>query len=134
MPRELIQIPGDPAVWRRHTHAPAPGTALGAADAISDGQGREFAFGPEHDPFSMFVVRRGDALFGYVNSCPHFRLRLNYRRDQFTTRDGEIMCSMHFALFRIDDGMCTDGACEGRALDPVPVEVTADGTLRIAPT
>jgi nitrite reductase/ring-hydroxylating ferredoxin subunit len=126
------QAAGDPTVWRRHRHAPPPGTELGGAAAIADGQGREFCFGPEHDAFRMFVVRRGDAVFGYVNVCPHFSLRLNYRPDQFTTRDGEILCSMHFALFRFDDGVCIDGACPGRALDPVPVEITPGGMLRIA--
>jgi nitrite reductase/ring-hydroxylating ferredoxin subunit len=113
--------PGNPATWRRHPHAPAPGTELGPANAIPDGQGREFAFGPDHDRFRMFVVRSGSDLFGYLNVCPHFSLPLNYRPDQFTTRDGEILCSMHF-----------DGACPGRALDPIPVEVAPDGTLRIA--
>lgn len=89
-------------------------------------------FGPDHDRFRMFVVRRGADVFGYLNVCPHFSLRLNYRADQFTTREGEILCSMHFALFRMDDGVCIDGACPGRALDPVPVEVMQDGMLRIA--
>lgn len=123
---------GNPDAWRRHPHAPAPGTELGPASAIPDGQGKEFRFGPDHDLFRMFVVRRGDELHGYLNVCPHFSLPLNYRPDQFTTRDGEILCSMHFALFRMTDGVCIDGACPGRALDPVPVEVTPHGTLRIA--
>ena len=132
MPYEVTEVPGDPTVWSRHAHAPAAGTALMSLDAIPDGQGREVAFGPEHDELSMFIVRRGAAVFGYVNVCPHFSLKLNYKRDQFTTRDGgEIMCSMHYALFRIDDGMCIEGACEGRALDPVPLEITAEGVIRI---
>jgi len=124
--------PGDPTAWRRHPHAPSPGTELGPAGAIPDGQGREFAFGPEPDAFRMFVVRRGGEVFGYLNVCPHFSLRLNHRPDQFTTRDGEILCSMHFALFRMEDGVCIEGACPGRALDPVPVEVMPGGALRIA--
>jgi nitrite reductase/ring-hydroxylating ferredoxin subunit len=124
--------PADPTAWRRHPHAPATGTELGAMDVIPDGQGREYVFGPDHDLFRMFVVRRGAEVFGYLNICPHFSLRLNYRANQFTTRDGEILCSMHFALFRFDDGVCIEGACPGRSLDPVPVEVTPDGTLRIA--
>jgi nitrite reductase/ring-hydroxylating ferredoxin subunit len=122
----------DPTAWRRHPHAPPPGTTLGPVDAIPDGQGHEYTFGPDHDAFRMFVVRRGADVFGYLNVCPHFSLRLNYRPDQFTTRDGEILCSMHFALFRFDDGLCIAGACPGRSLDPVGVEVTPDGTLRIA--
>ncbi len=124
--------PADPTAWLRVPHAPAPGTELGPIDAIADGGGREYRFGPEHDAFRMFVVRRGIEVFGYLNICPHFSLRLNHRGDQFTTRDGEIMCSMHFALFRFDDGACVEGACPGRSLDPVPLEVTPAGTLRIA--
>ena len=123
----------DALAWRSHSHAPSPGTELGPVDTIPDGQGREYIFGPDHDAFRMFVVRRGEAVFGYLNVCPHFSLRLNYRPDQFTTRDGEILCSMHFALFRFDDGLCIGGACPGRSLAPVPVEVAPDGTLRIAP-
>jgi len=124
----------DPTAWRRHPHAPSSGTALGPAAAIPDGQGREYVFGPEADAFRMFVVRRGRDVFGYLNVCPHFSLRLNYRPDQFTTPGGDILCSMHFALFRLDDGLCIAGACPGRSLDPVRVEVTPDGTLRIAMT
>jgi nitrite reductase/ring-hydroxylating ferredoxin subunit len=123
---------GDPSAWRRHPHAPAAGTKLCAVDAIPDGQGRELTFGPDHDRFRMFVVRSGGDVYAYLNVCPHFSLPLNYRPDQFTTRDGEILCSMHFALFRASDGVCIDGACPGRALDPVPIEVAPDGTLRIA--
>jgi nitrite reductase/ring-hydroxylating ferredoxin subunit len=128
----MTSTPADPLAWCRHPHAPSPGTELGPADAIPDGKGHEYVFGPEHDAFRMFVVRRGGDVFGYLNVCPHFSLRLNYRANQFTTRDGEILCSMHFALFRVEDGVCIDGACPGRSLDPVPVEVTAGGALRIA--
>src|SRR5262249_5072168 len=88
---------------------------------------------PAHDPFRMFVIRRRPAVFAYLNRCPHFSFPLNVRPDQFTTRDGDILCSMHFALFRATDGVCIDGACPGRALDPIPVELTPTGTLRIAP-
>ena len=124
--------PADPLAWRRHPHAPSPGTELGPVDAIPDGQGHEYVFGPEHVAFRMFVVRRGPDVHGYLNICPHFSLRLNHRANQFTTRDGEIMCSMHFALFRMDDGVCVAGACPGRSLAPVPVEITLTGALRIA--
>ena len=125
-------IRADPTAGRRRPGAPPPGTELGPAGAIPDGQAREYIFGPAHEPFRMFVVRRGPDVFGYLNVCPHFSLPLNYRPHQFTTRDGDILCSMHFALFRVTDGVCIDGACPGRALDPIPVEVTAAGTLRIA--
>jgi hypothetical protein len=68
VPRAILVTPGDPTLWAKHSHAPAPGTVLGSFDAIPDGQGREFTFGPDHDAFSMFVVRRGSAAFA-TSTC-----------------------------------------------------------------
>jgi nitrite reductase/ring-hydroxylating ferredoxin subunit len=39
---------------------------------------------------------------------------------------------MHFAEFRIEDGLCVAGACTGLYLDPVPVHVQ-DGQILIGP-
>lgn len=111
-------------LWRRRPYAPDPGAVLGPLEDIVDGKAREFTFGVGIASFRMFVVRQGDCVFGYVNQCPHYSLPLNHRPDQFLTRAGDkIMCTQHLALFRIGDGACLDGACEGRSLDPVPVEV-----------
>ena len=119
--------------WQLRKHAPAPGTRLCKLSDIDDGTGREFTFGPDKDAFRMFVVRRGEAAYGYLNICPHFSLPLNYRPGQFTTADGDlIMCSMHLALFRFEDGLCIEGACPGRSLDPVPI-VIDEGQVSIDP-
>jgi nitrite reductase/ring-hydroxylating ferredoxin subunit len=105
---------------------------LGPLEAIEDGRAKEFTFGVGIAQFRMFVVRRGEAVYGYVNQCPHYSLPLNHHPDKFLTRAGDkIMCTQHLALFRIEDGACLDGACEGRALDPVPVEVR-DGQITIS--
>ncbi len=118
--------------WRCRPGAPASGTILGPLGAILDGQGREFAFGGGKAPFRMFVVRQGERAWGYVNVCPHFSLPLNYRPDEFMSSDGTlIMCTMHFALFRIEDGLCVDGTCVGHYLDPVPLTTDANGILAI---
>ena len=70
---------------------------------------------------------------GYLNLCPHFSLKLNQRGEQFLNDDGSLIrCTQHFAEFRIADGFCVAGACEGSFLDPVPVHV-ADGHLVIGP-
>ena len=122
---------GDPAYWRLRPRAPQPGTVLGRVGDIPDGEGREYRFGPGKSAFSMFVVRQGEELRGYVNRCPHFSLPLNYRDNQFTDPDrGLILCYTHFAAFRFEDGLCIEGACEGLPLDPVPL-VVEDGVVRI---
>jgi nitrite reductase/ring-hydroxylating ferredoxin subunit len=123
----------NPDYWRYRPRAPALGAVLGPLADLPDGRAREYVFGRGAAAFSMFVARRGDVVRGYLNLCPHFSLKLNQRGDEFLNDDGSLIrCSMHFAEFRLDDGFCVAGACEGRYLDPVPVHV-ADGQLVIGP-
>jgi nitrite reductase/ring-hydroxylating ferredoxin subunit len=114
----------DPTLWRTRPRAPMPGTVLGPLDDIADGSAKEYIFGRGTTVFSMFVVRRAGAVFGYLNICPHFSSALNCRAGQFMSDDGSyIRCTMHFAEFRIEDGFGVAGAAEGCWLDPVPVHV-----------
>lgn len=121
----------DPNVWRTRPRAPAPGAVLGPLDEIADGRAREYVFGRGTTVFSMFVVRRGEEVFGYLNICPHYSSALNVRSNGFTNDAGtRIRCSAHFAEFRIEDGYGVAGAAERCWLDPVPVEVV-EGEIRI---
>jgi nitrite reductase/ring-hydroxylating ferredoxin subunit len=123
-------MPG--AAWQALPFAPAPGTALAPLATFPDGAGRELTFGKGKSMFRMFVVRRGEAVSAFVNRCPHMSLPLNSRPDEFMTSDGaRIMCRMHLAVFRVDDGMCESGACEGSALEPMAV-VVRDGVVLVS--
>ena len=121
----------DPDYLRSRPRAPAPGTPLGPLDQIANHDAREFVFGKGRSAFSMFVVRRDEAVWGYLNICPHVSLPLNFREGEFMneTRD-RIRCTMHYAEFRIEDGFCIAGAAEKCFLEPVPV-VNRDGFLFI---
>lgn len=71
-----------------------------------------------------FVVRAGDAAFGYHNVCPHAGNPLNWKPDAFLTRSRDlIMCSVHGAIFEIDTGACVGGPCTGRSLRPLRTEI-----------
>jgi nitrite reductase/ring-hydroxylating ferredoxin subunit len=121
----------DSDVWRLLPRAPAPGTPLGPLADLEDGDAREYVFGRGTTVFSMFVVRRGEEVFGYLNICPHYSSRLNCREGQFLNSDRtRIQCSAHFAEFRIEDGYGLAGAAEGCWLDPVGVEIE-NGTIVI---
>lgn len=88
---------------------------------------REFTLGTGDDERACFLVRRGDTVRAYENSCPHTGSSLNWGPDKFLTRDRNlIMCSVHGALFEIDDGYCIAGPCQGRHLTELPVEVSED--------
>ena len=122
----------DPMMWRTRPRAPLPGTVLGPLDEIADGRAREYVFGRGTTVFSMFVVRKGDKAYGYLNICPHYSSPLNRRADGFMNTDGtRIRCSAHFAEFRIEDGYGLAGAAERCWLDPVPVHVK-DGEIVIS--
>ena len=100
-------------------------------DAIPDGDAKEYIFGRGTTVFSMFVVRRGREVYGYLNICPHYSSALNYRDGQFMSEDKtHIRCTMHYAEFRIEDGYGVKGAAERCYLDPVPVRVENDKQAR----
>lgn len=123
----------DPLLWRTRPRAPMPGAELAPLDDLPDGDAREFIFGRGTTVFSMFVVRRGLEVYGYLNICPHYSSPLNARAGQFMNEDGSrIRCTMHFAEYRIEDGFGVAGAGANCWLDPVPVHVRDDGMVVIS--
>jgi nitrite reductase/ring-hydroxylating ferredoxin subunit len=117
----------DPTLWRMRPRAPMPGTVLGPLAEIADGDAKEYVFGRGTTVFSMFVVRRGRSVYGYLNICPHYSSPLNYRAGEFLSEDKRfIRCTMHFSEFRVEDGFGVSGAAERCWLDPVPVHVEND--------
>lgn len=116
--------------WQLRPQAPAIGTRVGWIDDIAEGGCKEFVFGTGLNAFRMFVVRRGAGCLAYLNLCPHYSLPLNVREDEFLSRDGtQIMCRRHLAVFRIEDGLCVDGACTGSSLEVVPISVDPSGMM-----
>ena len=104
--------------------------ALCRLDDLTDNSAQ--GFGPPNGGFTgLFAVRRGGQVFVYVNSCPHIGVPLDWAPDRFLSTDGSrIVCSMHGAEFRIEDGFCTAGPCQDEHLEAVPVTME-DGTVMV---
>lgn len=112
----------------RLTATPA-GVTLGPLDLIGDGRARNFVVQMRAGRFHGFVVRRGAAVFGWVDRCPHAGLPLAQVLDDYLTPDGGLIaCSWHAALFEVDSGACVGGPCMGARLTPWPVAVR-DGDI-----
>lgn len=95
-------------------------TRLCALSDIADGASAGFTVGGR----ALFIVRRGDSVVGYVNSCPHIGAPLNFQPNGFlNVEKSHIQCSTHGALFQIDDGLCVSGPCLNAVLEPVAVSV-----------
>ena len=101
-----------------------PNRVLCTLDDLPDGSTRGYSVSFSGKSKEIFLVRHGDDVVGYVNSCPHTGGPLDWVPDQFLSEDNShIQCSTHLALFRIDDGLCISGPCSNRSLQSVPVRL-----------
>ena len=100
-------------------------------EQIDDGGSEGFVITNANGRCGLVVVRRGNEIYSYLNSCPHIGTPLEIQPGKFLDQNGEhILCSTHGALFQIDDGRCIAGPCVDKFLTPVAVEVI-DGNLYI---
>jgi len=98
--------------------------ALCALDDIADGGSNGFFTETSDGRLLYMVIRKGDEVFVYENKCPHIGMPLDYRPGQFLNADGSmIQCSTHGAKFRIEDGYCVSGPCEGDRLKSISKEI-----------
>jgi nitrite reductase/ring-hydroxylating ferredoxin subunit len=112
--------------------APPAGVVLCSLDDLDDPGAKGFEFRQGEILFQGFLVRKGGAVFGYRDRCPHIGWPLAFAPDKYLTREGDlILCSGHGALFRIEDGVCIGGPCAGKRLMDWPVVVDA-GVVRAA--
>lgn len=116
----------------------APGTEamryLCALDSIPDRQARAFPYETEvpgqihghGHALTLLVVRWGEQAYGYINSCPHAGVPLEWQEGRFMSLDGyQLQCSTHGALFEISSGLCTWGPCKGQRLRKVELRINA---------
>jgi nitrite reductase/ring-hydroxylating ferredoxin subunit len=102
---------------------PAAGLRLCALAEIADPGGKGFRFRVDGRIFAGFVIRMGELLAGYVDSCPHAGWPLATFDDHYLTRDARhILCTGHGALFTLD-GQGATHPCMGLHLTPWAIEV-----------
>jgi|OpeIllAssembly_1097287.scaffolds.fasta_scaffold209435_2 nitrite reductase/ring-hydroxylating ferredoxin subunit len=105
-------------------------TLLCHSNDIVDGGARGF------DPTAagrdtVFVVRQGEALFGWHDQCPHEGVTpLPYKRHGYLNKSGSrIVCFAHGAQFDIRTGLCLTGPCKGDSLTPLALFVDGQGQV-----
>lgn len=97
-------------------------------EEIPEGAARGFP-PPRGGGLGLFAVRREGQVRVYVNACPHAGLPLEPLPHRFLDpRKQVILCSVHGARFRIEDGTCVTGPCIGEALEAVPARIV-DGQV-----
>lgn len=102
-------------------------------DEIADPGARGFELEGPDGLIDIIVVRQGEAVHGYINSCPHQGTPLETFPDRFLSHDGrQLICSTHGARFRLEDGLCVEGPCKGQRLRPVHV-IRDGGAITLSP-
>lgn len=75
----------------------------------------------------IFLVQLEGNLYGYINRCPHTGVSLDWMPDEFLdVTEKLIQCATHGARFRIEDGLCVYGPCNGDSLTPVSITIQQD--------
>lgn len=102
--------------------------ALGPLAEIPEGLSRGYPGLPGQ--MGLFALHRGGRVLVYVNACPHIGVPLEIVPHRFLDGPGRaIVCAVHGARFRIEDGFCLSGPCAGDTLEAVECRVDAAGMI-----
>lgn len=76
-------------------------------------------------PIQGLVLRDEDgSIVAYANLCRHLPVPLDGGTGELLSDDGaHLICGTHGALYRLRDGYCVEGPCEGLSLRPLAVRV-----------
>jgi nitrite reductase/ring-hydroxylating ferredoxin subunit len=74
-----------------------------------------------------FLVNLSGRYYAYVNHCVHAGTPLDWWPNEFFSEDRRFLkCGTHGSLYEPATGKCAGGPCNGRALFPLPVQITDD--------
>lgn len=127
-------MPPQTTPWFELPHAPAPGTDVGVLEDFADGVATmaELWGAAGSAPFKLLVLRNGVQVHAFANRCAHFGVPLAARQAQLIfTPLKSLTCNVHYARYAWSTGACEAGECDGEALSPVPLELDAQGRLRV---
>jgi len=102
---------------------PLPLRPLCRLDDLPDGEAVALDAMLSDGEENLIVLRHGDAVRAWFNVCPHAGRRLDWAPGKFLITRGTLVCAVHGASFRTDDGCCVGGPCRGDSLRAVPLRV-----------
>ena len=79
---------------------------------------------------AIVLLDAAGMLRAYVNRCQHLPIPLDGGSGRFLTDDGNfLLCGTHGARYRLEDGLCVEGPCGGRALEALELELQGDAIV-----
>lgn len=80
---------------------------------------------------TALALKHDEEVAVYLDLCPHNKIVLSQTGDYLSEDGSRLMCETHGATFKLQDGSCDRGPCEGDTLAKIPFELTKD-VVRIA--
>lgn len=83
-----------------------------SAELINGGKGVRFMAPYREREVAAFAIRHQDQARAYINMCAHRPYELDYPENEFFDTSGlYLVCSVHGATYRPDNGHCVMGPC-----------------------
>ncbi|KXK30703.1 MAG: Rieske (2Fe-2S) domain protein [Candidatus Hinthialibacteria bacterium OLB16] len=93
-----------------------------AASELPVGSSRVVAVSFDDRDMEIIVVHTSDGFRAYLNQCRHLPVSLDWGDGEVLDETGlYFQCRTHGALFRLSDGLCIAGPCNGKPLRPVSI-------------
>ena len=93
---------------------------------LGEGQAVRFEIPVEGIRRDAFAVRFRGEVFGYLNTCRHQSLPLDFGDAHFFDDAYDaLVCCHHGARYAPESGRCVDGPCAGGRLTPLALAVRA---------
>ncbi len=87
------------------------------------GKGVRFKVSTAGGAQAAFAVRYGGRVYAYINRCAHVPVELDWIDGEFFDYSKlYLICATHGATYLPDSGLCVQGPCPGKRLEPVPVK------------
>jgi nitrite reductase/ring-hydroxylating ferredoxin subunit len=73
---------------------------------------------------SILLIFFKKKYYAYKNQCQHLPVELDWDNEEFFDDKKEyIVCATHGALYEPETGLCINGPCAGKKLQPIEIEV-----------
>ena len=112
--------------------APPSGRELARVAEVPDAGALVVDIEHEGGRISLILTRRGESVQCFVNRCTHADYPLQRADGRVLVQEERyLVCGAHGASYRLDDGACAGGPCNGKGLTRVAIRVR-DGAVLTA--
>ena len=91
---------------------------------LEENRAKGFSSTGDKEQHDVILIKRDGHIYAYQNHCPHTGVNLNWQPDEFMDLESfYLQCSVHGALFNVEDGLCVRGPCVNQSLMAISTQI-----------